>query len=114
MKRVNRGLLGGRAPLRALISSTSHHRWSSWGRFPCSPKAFVNSPRWRVLRPGVLAWSVLVGVLLVAPRWVWGQSHAPNEAPQSIGAPVRVGPLLPEQLEELKGRPLCVYNFTSW
>jgi hypothetical protein len=57
---------------------------------------------------------LLTVVGLAGPWWGWGQSNVLNEAAQPAGAPIRVGPLRPEQLEELKGRPLCVYNFTSW
>jgi len=51
---------------------------------------------------------------LAVPWWGWGQSNALHKAAQPAGAPIRLSALHPEQLEELKGRPLCVYNFTSW
>ena len=74
----------------------------------------VGAHRWGVLRPGPLEWSVLAVMLLAGPWLAWGQSNALNQAVQSIGAPIRMGPLHPEQLQELRGQPLCVYNFTSW
>jgi hypothetical protein len=59
-------------------------------------------------------WGVLAVLWLAVPWWGWGQSNALSKAAQPAGAPIRVSALHPEQLEGLKGRPLCVYNFTSW
>lgn len=70
--------------------------------------------RWAALLPGLLRWGVLAAFWLAVPWWGWGQSNALNKAAQPAGAPIRLSALHPEQLEELKGRPLCVYNFTSW
>ena len=70
--------------------------------------------RWVALRPGLSPWGVLAVLWLAVPWWAWGRSNALNQAAQPAGAPVRLSALHPEQLEELKGRPLCVYNFTSW
>ncbi len=40
--------------------------------------------------------------------------NALNQPTQPAGPPVRMAALRPDQMPELKGRPLCVYNFTSW
>lgn len=66
------------------------------------------------LRPGLLPGGVLAALWLAVPWWSWGQSNALNQATRPLSAPIRLSALHPEQLEELKGRPLCVYNFTSW
>ncbi len=60
--------------------------------------------RWVARRAALPRWSVLAALGLAVPSWSWGQ---PN-------ALVRVGALIPAQMGELKGRPLCIYNFTSW
>ncbi len=65
-------------------------------------------------RPALPPWGVLAVLWLAVPWWGWGQSNALNKAAQAAGAPIRLSALHPEQLEELKGRPLCVYTFTSW
>jgi len=70
--------------------------------------------RWAARRPGLPPWSVLAALGLAVPWWGWGQSNALNKAAQPAGTPIRLSALHPEQLGELKGRPLCVYNFTSW
>ena len=70
--------------------------------------------RWGTLRPGLPPWGVLAVLWLAVPWWGWGQSNALNKAAQTAGTPIHLSALNPEQLEELKGRPLCVYNFTSW
>jgi len=44
----------------------------------------------------------------------WGQSNVLSQAAQPADGPIRLAALHPEQIGELKGRPLCVYNFTTW
>ena len=70
--------------------------------------------RWAAVGPGLRPWGILAAFWLAVPWWGWGQSNALGQVTQPGGAPIRLGALHPEQLEELKGRPLCVYNFTSW
>ena len=70
--------------------------------------------RWMACRAGLPRWSVLAALGLAVPWWSWGQPNALDKATPPAGALVRVGPLVPWQMAELKGRPLCVYNFTSW
>ncbi len=70
--------------------------------------------RWMTRRGGLPRWSVLAAFGLAVPWWSSGQSNALDQATPPAGALVRVGPLAPSQMPELKGRPLCVYNFTSW
>ncbi len=69
--------------------------------------------RWMARRAGLRRWSVLTALGLAVPWWSWGQSNALDKATPA-GALVRVGALVPGQMAELKGRPLCIYNFTSW
>jgi hypothetical protein len=69
---------------------------------------------WIARRAGLPRWSVLVALGLAVPWWSWGQSNALDKATPPAGALVRVGPLDPGQMAEVKGRPLCVYTFTSW
>jgi len=45
---------------------------------------------------------------------VRAEVNAPNPPAQPADPPVRLAVLRPDQMPELKGRPLCVYNFTSW
>jgi hypothetical protein len=70
--------------------------------------------QWAILCPESHLWCVVAALWLAVPWWGWGQSNALNKAAQPAGALIRLSALHPEQLEELKGRPLCVYNFTSW
>ena len=70
--------------------------------------------RWMARRAGLPRCSVLAALGLAVPWWGWGQSNALDKAAPPAGALVRVGALVPSQMAELKGRPLCVYNFTSW
>jgi hypothetical protein len=70
--------------------------------------------RGAVHRPGLPPWGVVAALWLAVPWWGWGQSNALNKVTQPAGAPIRLSALHPWQLEELKGRPLCVYNFTTW
>ena len=74
----------------------------------------IYSIRGAALRPGLPPWGVLAALWLAVPCCGWGQSNALSKAVQPAGAPIRLSALHPAQLEELKGRPLCVYNFTSW
>ncbi len=74
----------------------------------------TGSGGWRASRPRLPRWGVLAALWLVGPWWAWAQSNALNQATRTGGMPVRLGALRAEQLEEWKGRPLCVYNFTSW
>ncbi len=66
------------------------------------------------LRPGLLGWGVSAACCLAVAWWGWGQSNVLSKAVQPAGARVHLGALHPQQHEELKGRPLCVYNFTTW
>ncbi len=70
--------------------------------------------RWRTCCSGLPPWGAVAVLLLAAPWWGWGQSNALDKASVGVGALIRLSALHPGQLEELKGRPLCVYNFTSW
>ncbi len=63
---------------------------------------------------GVPGWAVLAALWLSVPCWAWGQSNGLSNKAQPAGEPIRLSALHPEQMEELRGRPLCVYNFTSW
>ncbi len=45
---------------------------------------------------------------------VRGDINALNQPAQPPNAPVRLAALHPDQMPELNGRALCVYNFTSW
>jgi hypothetical protein len=74
----------------------------------------IGARRWAARRPGLPPWGVLAALWLAVPWWVWGQPNALNKADQPAGALIRLSALHPEQLEELNGRPLCIYNFTSW
>ncbi len=70
--------------------------------------------RWVARRPALPPWVVLAAAGLALPAWVWAQSNAVHQTAPPAGRPIRLTALHPDQLEELKGRPLCVYNFTSW
>jgi hypothetical protein len=69
---------------------------------------------WVGCRSALLPWGVVAALWLAVPWWGWGQSNALPQAVHAAGTPIRLSPLHPDQIEELKGRPLCVYNFTSW
>ena len=58
--------------------------------------------------------SVLAALGLAVPGWGWGQSNAFDKVAPPAGAPIRLSALHPEQMEELRGRPVLVYNLTSW
>lgn len=55
-----------------------------------------------------------LALALAVPLRGWGQPNALSQAAQPAGVPIRLSALHPEQMQELKSRPLCVYNFTSW
>ena len=74
----------------------------------------TGSRRCGASHPGLPPWPVLAAFWLAVPGWGWAQSNALNQATRPISTPVRLSALHPEQLEELKSRPLCVYTFTSW
>jgi RNA polymerase sigma factor (sigma-70 family) len=70
-----------------------------------------------ILKPVGLQYEVQDGVLVLSrqpkstPPPAAGTSF--NDLPVQV-VPVRLAALRPDQMPELKGRPLCVYNFTSW
>ncbi len=70
--------------------------------------------RWVARRAALPRWSVLAALGLAVPWWSWGQPNALDKATPPADTLVRVGALVPAQMGELKGRPLCIYNFTSW
>ncbi len=80
----------------------SHEEWPTGAR------------RFGASHSGLLWWGLLAALWLAVPWWSWAQSNELTQALRAVSAPIRLGALHPEQLAGLKGRPLCVYNFTSW
>jgi hypothetical protein len=77
-----------------------------------------------ILKPVGLRYEVQDGLLVLSRQ---AKSTPPPRAGASVhdspvlvdlvrpaDPPVRLAALHPDQMPELKGRPLCVYNFTSW
>jgi hypothetical protein len=62
----------------------------------------------------VAAGALLALVCLGQPNGSQGQTNLTSAALRCEGAPIRLSGLRPSALPELTGRPLCVYNFTSW